>query len=168
MGGCLRTVGWVVVLEYKNNILLTWLTRGRLQILWSFLRLYRIKTEIWLYFIIVISTPAPLHPWRRLVVIMHLVPAPVITDLCGEDYKKLFGLLPSPRSPTNDFQESHQFLWLVSQEGCWNLHEGDTLKRFFCRHLFLAKLWLLGGKRSHHTNLVRDFSRNSQTHAELR
>lgn len=105
--------------------------RSRPQILCSFLSLSRIKTEIWLYFIIVISTQAPLHPWRRLVVIMHLVPAPAITDLCGEDYKKLFGLLPSPRSPTNDFQKSHQFLWLVSQEGCWNLHEGDTLKRFF-------------------------------------
>lgn len=61
---------------------------------------------------------------------MHLVPAPAITDLCGEDYKKLFGLLPSPRSPTNHFQKSHQFLRLVSQEGCRNLHEGETLKRF--------------------------------------
>ena len=67
---------------------------------------------------------------------MHLVPAPAITDLCGEDYKKLFGLLPSPRSPTNHLHKSCWFLWLVSQEGCWNLHEGETLKRFLQTFIF--------------------------------
>lgn len=112
-----------MVLDYKNNILLTLVSRSRLQIPWSFLGLYSIKTEIWLYFIIVIYTRAPLHPCRRLVVIMHLVPAPAITDLCGEDDKKLFGLLPSPRSSTNHFQKSHQFLSLKKA--------AETFKKIF-------------------------------------
>lgn len=54
---------------------------------------------------------------------MHLVPAPAITDLCGEDDKKLFGLLPSPRSSTNHFQKSHQFLSLKKA--------AETFKKIF-------------------------------------
>lgn len=58
----MRAVGGVVVLEYKNNSLLPLISRSKPWIPWSFLGLYSIKTEIWLYFIIVIYTQAPLHP----------------------------------------------------------------------------------------------------------
>lgn len=156
----------LVVSEYKTNICLALLSRIRPWIPWSYLGLCSIKTEIWLHFIIVIYIQAPLHLWRRLVVIMHLVPAPTITNQCGEDDKKLFGLLSSPRGPPAISKNPISFYGLSLKKA--ETYMKERLSKYFCRHLFLAKLWLLGGKRSHHTNLVRDFSRNSQTHAELR